>query len=605
MHRSDPRADGPPYRLQSLLSPMPGMPSGLYFGAGSQFAVPDDGGMQVPAGHKLETDAYFNAFFLNVWLRWAKLGRVGVICRASGSFILEVLGHFAGSGARLLAECAMDGKADDQPLWIELPRTEMPARLSLRIRALSDVRLEDVAFVTDRPPFRPVRMAVGIVTHERERHLEQTVRALAGLEPETGALLRVIVVNQGGSFRGEGLRAVLDSPLFQVVEQANLGGCGGFARTMVEAMDASDRPTHLLLMDDDIVLDPRLLSRAAALAAHAMADVAIGGQAIELERPEILQEAWGMLGQNWLPQMIGANLDLTGPAALDFWKESPDVHYNGWWFCMIPTRALRNCGLPTPVFIRGDDIDYGLRLRAAAVPTVPLPGLGVWHASVRYKHVGLVQFYDLRNSLINAASNPSLADLPGPLHVLGWVMHHLLVHRYRAAAASLRAIADFRAGPATAMKLSGSARHRALSEELDRLPQPDRAGAGEDLSGMRRPAPFDAARSAPLTVVTTVWLVVRILIGGPSQRIGTLQIGSPDPRLIKGDAYLLALDPEARQSLVMRPRRLLFLKLMLRAIWVAGSYGIRRRASAARWRDSLPILRSRARWNWEFTQGRG
>ena len=155
------------------------------------------------------------------------------------------------------------------------------------------------------------------------------------------------------------------------------------------------------------------------------------------------------------------------------------------------------------------------------------------------------------------------------------------------------------------MKLSGSARHRALSEELDRLPQPDRAGEGEDLSGMRRPAPFDATRSAPLTVVAAVWLVVRILIGVPSQRIGTLQIGSPDPRLIMGDAYLLALDPEARQSLVMRPRRMLFLKLMLRAIWVAGSYGIRRRACAGKWRKSLPSLRSRARWNWEFEQGRG
>lgn len=604
MRRSEVKDDVRTYRLQPLLSPMPGMPAGLYFSVGSQFEVLEGGNLRIAAGQVLETDAYFNAFFLNFWERWARIGRIGVTCRVSGACAVEVRGHFGDGGTRLLSEFVAGAEEENRPLWIALPQSDMPLRLSLRIRALAELTVQDAAFVTDRPPYRPVRISVGIVTHEREAHLERTVAALAGLVPETGDLVRVHVINQGGAFRRESLRALLDAPLFQVVEQANLGGCGGFARTMVEAMEADTRPTHLLLMDDDIVLDPRLLARAAAFAAHAMTDVAIGGQAIELERPTILQEAWGMLGPNWLPRMVGANLDLTGKAALDLWRDCPDVHYNGWWFCMIPMRALLNCGLPTPVFIRGDDIDYGLRLRAAEVPVVPLPGLGVWHASVRYKHVGLVQFYDLRNSLITAASNPSRGELPGPLHVLGWVMHHLLVHRYRAAAASLRAVADFRAGPDFALKLAASVRHRALSAELERLPMPDRARPGEDLSDLRRPPPFDAVRSTPLTVLSAVRLVLRVLLGDASQRIGTLQIGSPDPRLIGGAPYLLALDPEGRDSLVMRPRRILFLKLMLRALWVSACYAVTRRRAAEGWRKSLPFLRSRARWRREFAQGR-
>ena len=604
MRHSEQMEEGRSYRLQSVLTPMPGMPLGMYFGADSRFEVQDDGALRMEPGTKLETDAYFNAFFLNFWQRWARIGRVGVACQATGSFLLEIRGHFGDGELRPIGEWASEEAAGNHLFWIDLPKGEAPLRLSLRIRALSGMTVRDLGFVTDRAPFRPVRMSVGIVTHERESHLERTVGALAGVKLETGELLRVHVINQGSPFRSAGLRSILEAPLFQVVEQANLGGCGGFTRTMVEAMDAANRPTHLLLMDDDILLDPRLLARVAAFAGQATADVAVGGQAIELERPNILQEAWGELGQNWLPRMVGANHDLASADALDFWRNPPDAHYNGWWFCLIPTRAISRCGLPTPVFIRGDDIDYGLRLRAAAVPVVPLPGLGVWHASVRYKHVGLVQFYDLRNVLITAASNPLIADLPGPLYVLGWVMHHLLVHRYRAAAASLRAISDFRAGPDIALKASGAALHRALSAELDRLPMPERAAPGADLAGMQRLRPFDAASSPPLTVIHAVWLVAKIVLGGAGQRIGILQIGSPDPRLIGGRPYLLALDPEGRQSLVMRPRRRLFLALMLRALWVAGSYGMARRKTADGWRRKLPSLRSRARWNREFAQRR-
>ena len=38
------------------------------------------------------------------------------------------------------------------------------------------------------------------------------------------------------------------------------------------------------------------------------------------------------------------------------------VHYNGWWFFAFPLAAVDRVGLPLPLFIRGDDVEYGLRL---------------------------------------------------------------------------------------------------------------------------------------------------------------------------------------------------------------------------------------------------
>ncbi len=578
------------------------MPEALYLGPGSACRDHPSGGLSLAAGARIEGDTFFNAFFLDFWCKRAGIARIGIKCRATGALQLRLTGHLKGGKTRLLALWNHAGNTEDSLRWVwdEAEGIDV-VRLSLSVEAVRDVQIHEIAFVTDRAPWRPVRVAVGLVTHEREALFETTVRALAELSKAMPDLVRVYVVNHGHAFRSETLQAVLDGPLFQVVDQPNLGGCGGFARAMIDAMDSNDRPTHLLLMDDDIQLDPRIVPRAATFAAHAVADVVMGGQAIELERPTRLQEAWGRLGENWLPRMEGANLDLSEPESLRLWDSCPDVHYNGWWFCMIPMRAIRNVGLPAPIFIRGDDIEYGLRLRRAGVPIVPLPGLGVWHASVRYKHVGLVQYYDLRNGLINAAAHPEFAPLPGALHVVGWAMHHLLVHRYRAAVASLMAVADFLSGPETALGRDGADRHHRLTTALEGLPLPERR-KGADLSAMRRPAAFDVTHSKPISVFSVIWLVAKILLRPVHRQIDTLQLGSPDPRLIKGDAYLLALDPEGKTCLEMVPRRWLLLRLTVWALILGLRHGLLHRRAVQNWREKLPFLRGRARWAREFAR---
>lgn len=590
------------HRLQVFLSPMQGVPEDLYLGAGSRFRQGRRGSLHLSPGGRLEGDTYFNAFFLDFWRFRAGIRRVGVTCRANGALRLRLIGHLAGGRTRRLAVWDHPGEVEVSLRWVwDEAVAKDVVRLSLSVEALSEARVAEIAFVSDRAPAREVRVAVGIVTHDREALFEPTVRALSELAAVMPDLVRVHVVNHGPAFRADTLRDLLDRPLFHVVSQPNLGGCGGFARVMIEAMEADDPPTHLLLMDDDILLDPRIVARAAAFAANAAADVVVGGQAIELERPARLQEAWGRLGDNWLPRMEGSHLDLTAPGALQFWDQCPDVHYNGWWFSMIPMRAIRACGLPTPIFLRGDDIEYGLRLRAAGVPTVPLPGLGVWHASVRYKHVGMVQYYDLRNGLITAATHPELAPPPGTMQVLGWAMHHLLVHRYRAAAASLMALADFLAGPDVALRPNGAVRHRRLADAIKVLPAPDRRQL-HDSAGLRQPAAYDVSDSRPMTALSALVLLLRILLRPASRRIAVLQIGAPDPLAIRGEGYFLALEPQGKRCLVMVPRKLLLMRLLTRALWLSLRYGLTRRKAAMTWRERLPALRDRAHWAREFGQ---
>lgn len=50
------------------------------------------------------------------------------------------------------------------------------------------------------------------------------------------------------------------------------------------------------------------------------------------------------------------------------------MDYNGWWYCCVPL-AEQFRGFPLPVFIHGDDIEYGLRFDGNIMT---MNGIGVW-----------------------------------------------------------------------------------------------------------------------------------------------------------------------------------------------------------------------------------
>lgn len=53
----------------------------------------------------------------------------------------------------------------------------------------------------------------------------------------------------------------LDSEDLKVYMNNNVGGAGGFTRGMIEALELPKKPTHVLLMDDDVMVMPESLFR--------------------------------------------------------------------------------------------------------------------------------------------------------------------------------------------------------------------------------------------------------------------------------------------------------------------------------------------------------
>jgi len=241
----------------------------------------------------------------------------------------------------------------------------------------------------------------------------------------------------------------------EVIEQENLGGSGGFTRAMYEAIEHSD-VDQILLLDDDIVLEPDSVLRANAFARAVAKPVVVGGHMLNLQAKARLHSTGEIVD-------LGACLWRAAPDAVvdhDFGTKSLratrtlhkriDATYNGWWMCLFPREVIEATGLPLPLFIKWDDAEYSLRALAAGFPTVSLPGAAVWHMPWTDKNdsTDWTAYFHLRNRLIMAALH-SPYDVRKALLLNGLrvSVRRLLSMEYSTVAIEQKALEDFLAGP--------------------------------------------------------------------------------------------------------------------------------------------------------------
>lgn len=543
--------------VQPVLAPDYGRPEVLYLRDPER--APGFGGAApwcLAQGSVICGDSYFNSFYPDVWARHAPLGALGVaLDLQQGALRLEVLTVDAEDRVRPLIEVEIEAA---QVIWLPaLPAGTL--RLFLHIEVRSACRLLRLDWVTDRAPICRPTLSLGLCTFNRETHLAATLDALvrqAALTPEIG---QINVVNQGPPFASAALHELGQHPLVRLIEQPNLGGCGGFARGMFESLNAPDPPSHHVIMDDDIILDPRTLERAIRFLSYVPGDLALGAQMLEIERPTRLHEAGARLHGVGHLESIGQGLMLDEPGSLQVFAPTPEIDYNAWWFCIIPLAAIRKAGLPPPLFIRGDDIEYGLRLADLGVKTIPLPGCAVWHESFVHKSADWLFYYYLRNILAISVLHPGKPARPDALFLFGLLMSVLLQHRYRLTEIGIHAIADCLSDPASAFGPDSAVRHARLMAWIATLPAP-KACLRADLPRTRPGTLVPLDPSIPAMVWMCVSAMVRLhLVRLWPRRMDLYFASQPAAPAIGVRDYVVAEDAGESRFLIHRSS--------LRALW--------------------------------------
>jgi galactofuranosylgalactofuranosylrhamnosyl-N-acetylglucosaminyl-diphospho-decaprenol beta-1,5/1,6-galactofuranosyltransferase len=428
--------------------------------------------VQVPEQTEVSFAAFFNAFPASYWRRWSTLrtlhlrldvegaGRIDVYRSKADATQIHVHGE--------LVEDTATGRAGDQAT---AGRRQIDIELDLTPFEDGgwywfDISTEESDLILHSggwhaPVEAPGRAAVtiGMPTFNRPTDCVATLRAIGSDELVRSVVAAVVVPDQGGSkVRDQDgfaeAAAVLGNRL-RIIDQPNIGGSGGYARVMYEALENTDCE-QILYMDDDIVLEPDSILRAVAFSRFARRPMLIGGQMLQAQARSRLH-AWGEIldrrRMRW-SKAPGTEYDH------DFEQQSlrqtawmhrrTDVDYNAWWMCLIPRTVAADIGLPLPLFIKWDDVEYGLRAQDAGYPTATVPGVAIWHMSFADKDdaTDWQAYFHLRNRLVGAALH---GGEERPTTMLADSLKHALKHglamEYSTLALQEMAIRDFLAGP--------------------------------------------------------------------------------------------------------------------------------------------------------------
>jgi galactofuranosylgalactofuranosylrhamnosyl-N-acetylglucosaminyl-diphospho-decaprenol beta-1,5/1,6-galactofuranosyltransferase len=482
------------------------------------------GSILVPADTRLTFDRYLSAFFESYWHRYGELRNYALVMTLHGSATLTV--HRQSDDGELhVVERRRYDTAEPTEIRVDLS-TDLtrggPGRVWFVIDTDSTVELADAGWHTDATPVRDVALNVVFCTFNREDYLSQVLADLARSPQVIERIARFTVVNQGNPFDLEALGGARWPAAFAdkvvIVEQDNLGGCGGFSRGMLETLRADDL-SHVVLLDDDIRIDPDSLLRAQAFLSFAHDDVAVGGHMLNLDRPTTLYESGADIHPGTLePRPINHGLVLGDDGALEPFLDARTCDYNGWWFFAISTDLIDRHGLPMPCFIRGDDIEYGIRLARQGSRTVAVPGIAVWHEPFYLKLGGWQLYFEVRNRLTMAT-----------LHGIGdWnafrrsftktFVRDLVMSRYHSCALMLEAIADFEAGPDACFTTTPDALKRCISIVAELGPtrvdndQPTRRPERPPHMGKARKLATRGAKASQLSTV-----LARRLRSGPTE----------------------------------------------------------------------------------------
>jgi galactofuranosylgalactofuranosylrhamnosyl-N-acetylglucosaminyl-diphospho-decaprenol beta-1,5/1,6-galactofuranosyltransferase len=367
----------------------------------------------VRPGERVSFGSYFNAFAASYWRRWTTVKSVRLSVSTSGSGSVIVYKSNARGALQRVDSRKVEGGSvstfdltlapfgDGGWYWFDLVAGSEP------------LVMLDAEWQGPASDSQPGSVTLQITTLNKTDFCLNNLRLLAENGEALDHVKEILIVDQGSQkvADAEGFEEVRDSlqGKLRIINQSNLGGSGGFARGMFEAVEnGSD---YVLLMDDDVVVEPESIIRLLTFADRCKTPTIVGGHMFDLYNRTVLHTFGETVNpyrfQPSLPSeemILGHDFMSSNLRQTSWLHRRCDVDYNGWWMCMIPTKVIREIGLSLPLFIKWDDSEYGLRAKAHGFPTVSLPGSAVWHVSWIDKDdlVGWQAYFHARNRVIAA-----------------------------------------------------------------------------------------------------------------------------------------------------------------------------------------------------------
>lgn len=433
---------------------------------------------------KVWFDTYFNGLSIEKWVKYTNIDSVSLRLKISGKFRVFLINKEKVNvivSEKIVAEYILES-VEPQEFTVPYIDGSSKGMYTFVLEALKkDSTFYGGAYVSDidKDKIKYTKIGIGICTFKREAFIEKNIKILneAILENECSPLhghLEVFIADNGKSLDMERLK----SDKIHIYPNRNLGGAGGFTRDIIEMSRNNDKYhiTHTLLMDDDIVIEPEALVKTymlLSLIKDEYKDAFIGGAMLRLDQQYRQVES----GASWNGgnlNSLKSGLDLRFCEGCLYNETEEYTEFNAWWYCCFPIDIVRNDNLPLPIFIRGDDLEYGLRNMKKLIL---MNGICVWHEPFENKYSSFLEYYIMRNQLID---NSFHCEWYGKKQLKKTMFKHciqeIMFYRYKNVDLYLQGIKDFLKGPQWLMEQDGEALHKKVMSEgykgqnLDELP---------------------------------------------------------------------------------------------------------------------------------------
>jgi len=412
---------------------------------------------------------YFNAFSNKKWRKYSIVENVHLhfeVKGSSGTCHLTCLDAFMSKPETIEGFVVSFQESDSwQSFDVSLPNSD-DELIGFRIDANGHLSMRNAYYYTEieSSKIKPCELALATTTFKKEDFIIPNVQLvrnaiLSSDEPVADHFTMHVVDNGRTLDEGD-----IVSDHIYLHPNDNVGGSGGFARGMIEAMRQDPAATNVVLMDDDVAVSPESIIRTynlITLLRDEYERAFIGGAMLNYDIPDEQWEDNGCLDKWGMCTPVKPRLRMTNIRDIVINEDFDSVEsvvasgkkpyvYQAWWYCCIPTATIREKGLPLPLFVRFDDVEYGLR---CAPEFITLNGICIWHVAFNARYNAAVERYQtIRNGLVLQSTTGQAQDCDYLAQLKDAIQVELKKFSYENAELLLEGFEDYMKGPSFIME---------------------------------------------------------------------------------------------------------------------------------------------------------
>ena len=408
--------------------------------------------------------SYFNCLQISRWRRYTSAENFRINITFKGKFAIELYEIYRNSDNvcfNLLQNKVYSAKKKTTVV-IDIPKEDKDL-IGFKMVSLEDTFMYNGWYSADvlEENIRDVHIALATTTFKKQEYIKRNI-----------AMLKSRVLCEGSDLKGHLFVEVIDNERaldpaeydcedLKIYPNNNVGGSGGFTRGMIEALHLEQKPTHVLLMDDDVMIMPESLFRTFYLLRILKPEYHkrfLSGAMFDYDIRERQYEDVGYVHKADAsygpvkPKMDMRNLiNVLNNEYYDY--DSYSNTYAGWWYCCIPVEDIEEYGLPMPVFVRGDDVEYSLRIKPGFLT---LNGVCIWHVGFAGKFNAALELYQVhRNSFVVQAASGICQDIDFLKRIKDFFWKDITRFAYNNAELLLDGVEDYLRGPKFIENLDG------------------------------------------------------------------------------------------------------------------------------------------------------